>query len=76
MALRGNIRFFSQRDNQRVDRPKRGRIRGTSSATPKPQATESTTCDHATVVGRATNLSQIRNLSPQWEGPEHGRTGS
>ena len=37
MALRGSIRFFSQKDNQRVDRPKRGRIRGTSAVEPKPQ---------------------------------------
>ena len=43
------------KDNQREDRPKRGRIRGTSAAEPKPQPTESTICDFAAVVGRATN---------------------
>ena len=55
MALRGSIRFFSQKENQRVDRPKRGRIRGTTAVELKPQTTESTFCDFAVVVGRATN---------------------
>ena len=54
MALRGGIRIFSQRDNQRVDRLRRGRIRGISAAEPQPQTIESTICDFASVVGRAT----------------------
>ena len=43
------------KDDQRICQPMRGRIRGTSAAEPNPQATESTICDFAAVVGRATN---------------------
>ena len=60
------------KDNQRVARPKRGRIRGTSAAKPKPQATESTSCDFAAVVGRATNSLRYGIHPLQWEGLEHG----
>ena len=72
MALRGSIRSFSQKDNQRVARPKRGRIRGTSAAEPKPQSTESTICDFVAVVGRATNSLRYGMYPLQWEGLEHG----
>ena len=55
MALRGSIRVFSQKYNQRADRPRRGRIRGISAAEPKPQTTESTICEFSSAVGRAAN---------------------
>ena len=60
------------RDEQRICQPNRGRIRGTSAAKLKPQATESTIYDFAAVVGRATNSLRYGMHPLQWEGLEHG----
>lgn len=60
-----SLRILSDsKDDQRIDPPARGRIRGISAAEPKPQAIESTICDFAAVVGRATNSLRYR-MFPQ-----------